>query len=170
MSENFSLFEYCFFLSSFFQIYKEQYSKYSDYIIDLFSGKCYNTITGGDREKVHLFSSRTQKLSFSSSKILGWRRPGKIEHCRLMLKLTSCGEFFLFDYVFYFAALWLRKLCFHPGRLPEKSLSGRVSVCDRSDALYQSSLPVKVFNLQYFTKIFLLTISRKCAKLISRGM
>ena len=30
----------------------------------------------------HLFPYRTQKLSSSVSKILGWRRPGKIERCR----------------------------------------------------------------------------------------
>ena len=40
------------------------------------------TILGDDREKVHLFSFRTQKLSFSSPKILGWKRPGKIGHCQ----------------------------------------------------------------------------------------
>ena len=32
--------------------------------------------------RIHLFSSRTQKLSFLSSKILGWRRPGKIGRCQ----------------------------------------------------------------------------------------
>ena len=30
----------------------------------------------------HLFPSRTQKLSSSASKILGWRRPGKIDRCQ----------------------------------------------------------------------------------------
>ena len=57
--------------------------------------ECDYTITSGDREKVHLFSSRTQKLSFSSSKILGWRRPGKIEHCSLIIKASAWGCFFV---------------------------------------------------------------------------
>ena len=30
----------------------------------------------------HLFPYRTQKLSSFTSKILGWRRPGKIDRCR----------------------------------------------------------------------------------------
>ncbi len=34
----------------------------------------------------HLFPYRTQKLSSSVSKILGWRRPGKIERCRYKSK------------------------------------------------------------------------------------
>lgn len=74
----------------------EQYS----ITIDIFKETCEYTITSGDREKVHLFSSRTQKLSFSSSKILGWWRPGKIEHCWLMLKPTAWGGFFLL-YIVY---------------------------------------------------------------------
>ena len=32
--------------------------------------------------RVHLFPSRTQKLSSSAPKILGWRRPGKIGRCQ----------------------------------------------------------------------------------------
>ena len=45
--------------------------------------------------RIHLFSSRTQKLSFQSSKILGWRRPGKIENCWIS-KLKSESSSFLF--------------------------------------------------------------------------
>ena len=46
--------------------------------------------------RIHLFSYRTQKLSFLSSKILGWRRPGKIEHCWITIKATARGCFFVF--------------------------------------------------------------------------
>ena len=34
----------------------------------------------------HLFSSRTQKLSLSAPKVLGWRRPGRIGRCRIFSK------------------------------------------------------------------------------------
>ena len=33
-------------------------------------------------KRFHLFPFRTQKLSSFTSKILGWRRPGKIDRCR----------------------------------------------------------------------------------------
>ena len=53
------------------------------------------TKSGDIREKVHLFSSRTQKLSFSSPKILDWRRSGKIGHCQITKKATQmCCLFF----------------------------------------------------------------------------
>ena len=39
----------------------------------------------------HLFPYRTQKLSSSVSKILGWRRPGKIERCRYNDKNSLSG-------------------------------------------------------------------------------
>ena len=32
-------------------------------------------------EWIHLFPSRTQSLSTHTSKVLGWRRPGRIESC-----------------------------------------------------------------------------------------
>ena len=32
-------------------------------------------------EWFHLFPSRTQSLSTHTSKVLGWRRPGRIESC-----------------------------------------------------------------------------------------
>ena len=35
---------------------------------------------------VHLFPSRTQKLSPYTSKVLGWKRPGRIDSCRLKKK------------------------------------------------------------------------------------
>ena len=47
------------------------------------------TISGDNRAKVHLFSFRTQKLSFAGSKILGWRRPGKIGHCQKTRRRTT---------------------------------------------------------------------------------
>ena len=37
-------------------------------------------------ERIHLYPYRTQKLSSLASKILGWRRPGKIESCHLNIK------------------------------------------------------------------------------------
>ena len=37
---------------------------------------------------VHLFPSRTQKLSPYTSKVLGWKRPGRIDSCRLVKKHT----------------------------------------------------------------------------------
>ena len=40
----------------------------------------------------HLFPYRTQKLSSSVSKILGWRRPGKIERCRHTKGYSSAGR------------------------------------------------------------------------------
>ena len=48
-------------------------------------------------KRIHLYPYRTQKLSFSSSKILGWRRPGKIEHCWNIIKPTARGWFFVFS-------------------------------------------------------------------------
>ena len=34
-------------------------------------------------ERSHLFPSRTQQLSSHASKVLGWKRPGRIDCCRL---------------------------------------------------------------------------------------
>ena len=39
--------------------------------------------------RVHLFPSRTQKLSSLAPKILGWRRPGKIGRCQTPTYLRS---------------------------------------------------------------------------------
>lgn len=39
-------------------------------------------------ERLHLFPSRTQKLSPCTPTILGWRRPGKIGSCRIPKKRT----------------------------------------------------------------------------------
>ena len=33
-------------------------------------------------ERNHLFPSRTQQLSSHASKVLGWKRPGRIDCCR----------------------------------------------------------------------------------------
>ena len=48
-------------------------------------------------KRIHLYTYRTQKLSFSSSKILGWRRPGKIEHCWNIRKASARGCFFVIN-------------------------------------------------------------------------
>ena len=45
---------------------------------------------------VHLFPSRTQKLSPYTSKVLGWKRPGRIDSCRLIKKHTLWYVSFLF--------------------------------------------------------------------------
>ena len=46
---------------------------------------------------VHLFPSRTQKLSPYTSKVLGWKRPGRIDSCRLKKRNIPYGMFlFLF--------------------------------------------------------------------------
>ena len=43
--------------------------------------------------RIHLFPSRTQKLSSWVPKILGWRRPGKIERCRYQTQETRLSGF-----------------------------------------------------------------------------
>ena len=54
--------------------------------------------------RVHLFPSRTQKLSPCTPTILGWRRPGKIGSCRIPQKQTArkgvLFVFVLFDIYF----------------------------------------------------------------------
>ena len=42
--------------------------------------------------RIHLFPSRTQKLSSPVSTILGWRRPGKIERRRHILLYSSIAQ------------------------------------------------------------------------------
>ena len=49
----------------------------------------------------HLFPSRTQKLSFSSSKILDWRRSGKIEHCQCTYETPERVFFLCLFAMFY---------------------------------------------------------------------
>ena len=45
----------------------------------------------------HLFPYRTQKLSLSAPMVLGWRRPGRVGHCRIPNKKdTQLGVFFIF--------------------------------------------------------------------------
>ena len=49
---------------------------------------------------VHLFPSRTQKLSPYTSKVLGWKRPGRIDSCRLKKKHTLWYvSFFIYNTV-----------------------------------------------------------------------
>ena len=47
---------------------------------------------------VHLFPSRTQKLSPYTSKVLGWKRPGRIDSCRLIKKHTLWYVSFFYCY------------------------------------------------------------------------
>ena len=45
---------------------------------------------------IHLFPYRTQKLSLSAPMVLGWRRPGRVGHCRIPNKKdTHVGVFFI---------------------------------------------------------------------------
>ena len=57
---------------------------------------------------VHLFPSRTQKLSPYTSKVLGWKRPGRIDSCRLKKKHT----------------LWYVSFFIATGYLSERGLEG----------------------------------------------
>ena len=43
---------------------------------------------------IHLFPSRTQSLSPYTSKVLGWKRPGRIDSCRLEKRTHTLYEFF----------------------------------------------------------------------------
>ena len=47
-------------------------------------------------ERPHLFPSRTQQLSSHASKVLGWKRPGRIDCCRSKKKPPhiACGGFY----------------------------------------------------------------------------
>ena len=63
---------------------------------------------------VHLFPSRTQKLSPYTSKVLGWKRPGRIDSCRLKKKHTLWYVSFFIATgkgsaicIAFFAFLWL---------------------------------------------------------------
>ena len=46
-------------------------------------------------EWIHLFPSRTQSLSTHTSKVLGWRRPGRIESCWFNSKTPAHAGVFL---------------------------------------------------------------------------
>ena len=47
----------------------------------------------------HLFPYRTQKLSLSAPMVLGWRRPGRVGHCRIPNeKAQQMLGFFFFAY------------------------------------------------------------------------
>ena len=58
---------------------------------------------------VHLFPSRTQKLSPYTSKVLGWKRPGRIDSCRLR-KIRHTSRYALFCcvliYFFNYCLFW----------------------------------------------------------------
>ena len=48
---------------------------------------------------IHLFPSRTQQLSPYTSKVLGWKRPGRIDSCRLKKRLTSLDVSLFFSLI-----------------------------------------------------------------------
>ena len=48
-------------------------------------------ISGGNGERDHLFPYRTQKLSLSAQRVLGWRRPGRVCRRRI-LNLVHCSQ------------------------------------------------------------------------------
>ena len=49
-------------------------------------------------EWIHLFPYRTQSLSTHTSKVLGWRRPGRIESCWLMTHPKGCVFYVCVDF------------------------------------------------------------------------
>ena len=51
-------------------------------------------------KRIHLFPYRTQQLSSYTSKVLGWKRPGRIDSCQLNLKIN---EFTLWSRLFFCA-------------------------------------------------------------------
>ena len=51
-------------------------------------------------ERPHLFPSRTQQLSSHASKVLGWKRPGRIDCCRSHKSpRTYVRGLLLYDYI-----------------------------------------------------------------------
>ena len=62
--------------------------------------------------RIHLFSSRTQKLSFATPKVLVGQLTGRIGSCRIQLRnnLVHTNEAILFLYVFS-VALRVRSTC-----------------------------------------------------------
>ena len=52
---------------------------------------------------IHLFPSRTQQLSPYTSKVLGWKRPGRIDSCRL----KKIHHIFRYGVFFYFIRSYL---------------------------------------------------------------
>ena len=46
----------------------------------------------------HLFPYRTQKLSLSAPMVLGWRRPGRVGHCRIPYEKSFRRSLGLFSY------------------------------------------------------------------------
>ena len=67
----------------------------------------------------HLFPYRTQKLSLSAPMVLGWRRPGRVGHCRIPYEKSLRRSLGLFSY-----------------RIDNDLLSGYLSQCA---ALYLAS-------------------------------
>ena len=63
---------------------------------------CYYTIYGDNAEEVHLFSSRTQKLSSSGPIVLVWWRTGRVGRCRISKNEPS-------NWFFFYAVVRLRE-------------------------------------------------------------
>ena len=57
---------------------------------------------------IHLFPSRTQKLSLSAPMVLGWRRPGRVGRCRIQMKAPSESWGFF---------IWIQRYLTLPGSL-----------------------------------------------------
>ena len=75
--------------------------------------------------RTHLFPYRTQKLSSSVSKILGWRRPGKIERRRHKAKKPGIGLFWYFSFESFHEAE-------RPHRMKRKRYSSLAQSVERS--------------------------------------
>ena len=102
--------------------------------------------------RTHLYPYRTQKLSSPASKILGWRRPGKIERCQHKRKRT--GETVRFVYSSLARAqIKLRLLSEeHTSKSPYKS--SFLTVCTGT-ALSSQAVSSQVFStLVSLTSVF----------------
>ena len=68
---------------------------------------------------IHLFPYRTQKLSLSAPMVLGWRRPGRVGHCRIPNKRhTRLGVFFICPPPVSLLSRALRQVQMYLARLP----------------------------------------------------
>ena len=73
----------------------------------------YIAIAVTTARRIHLFSSRTQKLSFATPKVLVGQLTGRIGSCRIQLRnnLVRTNEVILFSYVFP-VVLRVRSTCY----------------------------------------------------------
>ena len=63
---------------------------------------------------IHLFPSRTQKLSLSAPMVLGWRRPGRVGRCRIQMKAPSESWGFF---------IWITEISDSPGQFASREAS-----------------------------------------------